>query len=99
MSVECVVFKRWKDTLTMPCDPQSAPDIVFLRNTGIALLALTVAVGAISIVGALKTSKPLMLAQSAEGAVPAADLLLQQIERNISRREELQAQYVNPKSI
>jgi hypothetical protein len=94
--------------VSMPYDPQSVPDVVYLRNTGFALLALTVAVGAISVVGVLKTSQPLIIAQSAESAVPAAlaesvmpadDLLLQQIERNIFQREMLEAHYVNPKSI
>ena len=86
-------------TMSTPCDPQSAPDMVFFRNTGIALLALTVAAGAISVVGVLKTSEPLTMAQSAESAAPATDLMLQQMERNISLREMLQAHYVNPKSI
>ncbi len=62
-------------------------------------MALTLAAGAISVVGALKTSEPLILAQSAASAAPEAGSLLQQIERNISRREMLQARYVNPKSI
>ena len=48
----------------MAHDAQSTPDIAFLRNIGITLLALTVAVGAISVVGCLKTSEPWMLAQS-----------------------------------
>ena len=85
--------------MTTPYDTQSAPDVVYLRNTGIALLALTLAAGAISVVGALKTGESLILAQSAASAAPAADSLLQQIERNISQREMLQAHYVNPKSI
>ena len=85
--------------MTTPYDTQSAPDVVYLRNTGIALLALTLAAGAISVVGALKTGESLILAQSAARAAPAADSLLQQIERNISQREMLQAHYVNPKSI
>jgi hypothetical protein len=77
MSEEGVVFLRWKHTLNMPYDPQSGPDIVFLRNTGIALLALTLAVGAISVVGSLKTRElvePVVLAQSVDGGSPAADL-------------------------
>ena len=79
--------------------PHLEPDVVFLRNTGIALLALTVMVGAISVAGVLKTSEPLIMAQSAEGAAPATDLMLQQMERNILQREMLQAEYVNPKGI
>ena len=86
-------------TASPPYDAQSAPDMVFLRNTGFALLALTVAAGAISVVGALKANKPLVLAQSAESAAPTTDLMLQQMERNISQREMLQAHYINPKSI
>ena len=80
-------------------DPQSAPDVVYLRNTGLALLALTVVAGAISVVGALKTSQPLFMAQSAASAAPEAGSLLQQIERNISQREMLHGHYVNPRSI
>ena len=85
--------------MSKPFDLQSAPDVVYLRNTGFALLALAAATGAITVVGALKTSQPLTMAQSAESAVAAADSLLQQIERNFSQREMLQAHYVNPKSI
>ena len=85
--------------MSTPYDPQSAPDVVYLRNTGFALLALTVAAGAISVAGVLKTSEPLIMAQSAERAAPAADSLLLQIERNIFQREMSQAHYVNPKSI
>jgi hypothetical protein len=62
--------------------------MVFLRNTGIALLALTVAVGAISMVGALKTSEPLVLAQSVDGDAAATGLKFKQPERNISQPEE-----------
>jgi hypothetical protein len=100
--------KRQGKTVSTPYDPQSAPDVVYLRNTGFALLALTVLAGAISVVGVLKTSQPLVMAQSAESAMPAAlaknvmpadDLLLQQIERNMFQREMLEAHYVNPKSI
>ena len=82
--------------MSTPYDPQSAPDVVFLRNTGFGLLALTVAVGAI---GVLKTGEQLIMAQSAGSAAPAADTLLQQIERNIFQREMLESHYVNPKSI
>ena len=96
-------------------DPQSAPDVVYLRNTGFALLALTLMAGAISVFGVLKTSEPLVMAQSTESPAPADDSLLQpaddsflqpaddsflqQIERNMFQREMLQAPYVNPKSI
>ncbi len=85
--------------MTTPYDPQSAPDVAFLRNTGFALLAFTLAVGAISVVGVLKTSETLIMAESAESAAPAANSLLQQIERYIFQREMLEAHYVNPKSI
>lgn len=85
--------------MSKPYDPQLAPDIGFLRNTGIALLALTVAVGAISVAGALNAGEPLVLAQTVDGGAPVTDLMLQQIEQNISRREELQAPFVNPKGI
>ena len=88
--------------MSTPYDPQSAPDVVFLRKTGFGLLALTVAVGAIGAIGAigvLKTSEQLIMVQSAESSVPAADSLLQQMERNFFQWEMLQAHYVNPKSI
>ena len=86
-------------TTNPPLDAQSVPDIAFLRNIGIALLAATFAAGAISVVGVLKTSEQVELAQSVDPDAAATALMLQQIERNISRREELQAQYVNPKGI
>jgi hypothetical protein len=85
--------------VSTPYDPQSAPDVVFLRNTGFALLVLTLAAGAISVAGVLKTSEPLIMAQSAESAAPAEETLLQQMERNIFQWEMLQSHYVNPKSI
>ena len=53
--------------MAMPDGPQLVPDIVFLRNAGIALLALTVALGAISVVGSLEATAPLKLAQSVDG--------------------------------
>ena len=61
---------------TMSHDPQSAPDIVFLRNIGIALVALTVAAGTISVVEGLKTSEPVLLAQSMDvNAVTVSSIL------------------------
>ena len=103
MPFDCVLYKelykRQENTVSTPLDPQSEPDVVFLRNIGFALLVLTVATGAISVVGVLKTSEPLILAQSAKSAVPAAGSLLLQIERNIFQREMFEAHYVNPKSI
>lgn len=83
----------------MPTQTDSAPDVVYLRNTGFVLLAVTLMAGAISVVGTLKTSKPLEMAQSAESASPADDLLLQQMEQSISEREMLQAHYVKTRSI
>jgi hypothetical protein len=35
-------------------NPQPAPDIAFLRNTGIALLTLALVAGSISLTGSLK---------------------------------------------
>ena len=58
----------------MSYDPQSAPDIVFLRKTGIALVVLTLAVGAISVVGTLKTNEPVVLAHSVDVGSSAAGL-------------------------
>ena len=60
----------------MSHDAQSAPDIVFLRNIGIALIALTVATGTICVVGSLKYSEPLALAQSVDDNAAATDLML-----------------------
>ena len=75
-----------------PYDAQSAPDIAFFRNTGIALLALTVAVGAVSVIVALKTSEPPVVAQSVDGDAPATDLMLQQTEGNIPQAGTFQPQ-------
>ena len=85
--------------MSTPYDPQSAPHVVYLRNTGFALLALTVAASAISVAGALKISSPLVLAQSVDGNIPPTDFMLQQMERNIFQREMLEVHYVNPKGI
>ena len=68
------MFPRWKNTLDTSFDPQSGSDLVFLRNTGITLVALTLAVGAISVVGSLKTSNPVVLAQSVDVSSSAAGL-------------------------
>ena len=73
---------------TMSHDAQSAPDIVFLRNIGIVLMALTVATGAICVVGGLKYSEPLVLAQSVNDNAAATDLMLIKPIQNISQPEE-----------
>ena len=54
-------------------DPQSAPDVTFLRNIAITLLALTVVVGAIGVTGSLVTSDPFVLDQSLDGNTTARD--------------------------
>ena len=58
---------------TMSPDAQSAPDIAFLRNVAITLLALTVVVGAIGVTGSLVTSDPFVLDQSLDGNTTAGD--------------------------
>ena len=58
----------------MSHEVQSKPDIAFLRNMGLALFALTIAVGAISIFGSLKTSERLNL--SVEGNIVATNVKL-----------------------
>ena len=40
--------------MSLSGNPQPAPDIAFLRNTGIALLALALVAGSISLTGSLK---------------------------------------------
>jgi len=72
----------------MSHDAQSVPDIAFLRNIGMALLALTVATGTICVVGILKYSEPLVLAQSVDGNAAATDLMLFKPIQNISQPEE-----------
>ena len=67
MVAKRVMSKRWKNTMGMPDDQQLLPDIAFFRNAGIALLALTVALGTISVVGSLKATAPFMLVQSVDG--------------------------------
>ena len=73
-----------KSNMTMPQDPQSAPDVDFLRNTGIALFALTVAAGAIAVVGSLKTVEPTVLAQSVGAFAQSNDSALAPVEVNVS---------------
>jgi hypothetical protein len=58
----------------MSYDPQLEPDIVFLRNIGIALVALTLSIGAISVIGTLKTSNAVVLAESVDVGSSAAGL-------------------------
>ncbi len=40
--------------MSLSDNPQPAPDIAFLRNTGIALLTLALVAGSISLTGSLK---------------------------------------------
>lgn len=58
----------------MTHNAQSAPDIAFLRNIGMTLLALTFAVGAISVVGCMNADEPLMVAQSPDGNKTASNV-------------------------
>ncbi len=58
---------------TMTQDSQSTPDIAFFQIIGMTLLALTFAVGAITIVGSMKVSEPSMLAQSLVGHTTPSD--------------------------
>ena len=71
--------------MSMPPDPQFAPDVRFLRNTGVALIMLTAAAGAIMVVGLLKTFEPLVWAQSVGAHGQSDDLALTPIEGNISQ--------------
>ena len=70
--------------MNMPQDPQSAPDVGFLRNTGIALFALTLAVGAIAVVGSLKTVRPSVSTQSIGAAAQSNDFALAPVELIVS---------------
>jgi hypothetical protein len=54
-------------------------------------VALTMAGGVISVVWVLKTSEPLIMAQSPVRAVPTAHSIMQQMEQNIFQWEMLQA--------
>ena len=47
----------------------------------------------------IKTSEPLIMAQTAGSTGPAEETLLQQMERNIFQWEMLQTHYVNSTSI
>ena len=71
--------------MNMPQDPQFAPDVGFLRNTGIALIVLTFAPGAIMVVGSLKPFESLVLAQSVDAHAQPDDLALAPVEGNISQ--------------
>lgn len=73
---------------TMSHDAQSAPDIVFLRNIGIALVALAVATGAICVVGGLKSGEPWVPPQFVDDNAAATGLVLRQSVQNISQPEE-----------
>jgi len=72
----------------MSHDPQSVPDIAFLRNIGMVLLALTVAVGAICVVGGLKSSELWVPPQFVDDNAAAADLMLIKPIQNISQPKE-----------
>jgi hypothetical protein len=85
--------------VSTPYDPQSAPDVVYLRNTGFALLALTGAAGALSVAGALKISSPLVLAQSVDGDAPGNRFHVPADGTEHFQREMLEVHYVNPTGI
>lgn len=72
----------------MSYNPQTAPDIAFLRDIGIALLALTIAVGGITVAGCLVTSEPMRLAQSVYSNSAATGWTLMQPLRDISKTAE-----------
>jgi hypothetical protein len=72
----------------MSHDAQSVPDIALLRNIGMALLALTIAVGAICVVGGLKSREPWVPPQFVDDNAAATGLMLKQSVRNISQPEE-----------
>jgi len=78
--------------------PDPAPDIVFFRNTGIALVTLALLAGSISLAGSLKADQPPMPIRPAGDLAQSAESVLRQTERDVSRREVFQAEYINPES-
>lgn len=78
-------------------NPQPAPDIAFLRNTGIALVTFTLLAGSISLVGALKADQPPVPIKLAGDLAQSSESTLSQTVGDISRREVFQAEYIKPK--
>jgi len=55
--------------MSLSDNPQPAPDVAFLRNTGIALLTLALAAGSISLTGSLKALElPVQITQMGDFA-------------------------------
>jgi len=55
--------------MSLSDNPQPAPDVAFLRNTGIALLTLALAAGSISLTGSLKALElPVQITQVSDFA-------------------------------
>ena len=69
----------------MPIAPIGEPDVVFLRNIGLALLAATIAVGSIGVAGSLNSKEPQVMAGAIVGETLAVDLNRGHM---VSQREE-----------
>ena len=85
--------------MTISAIPQPAPDITFLRNTGIALVTLALLAGSISLVGSLKVNGAQVPIKLASNLAQSTELTLKQAEPSISRREVFQGHYIDPNGV
>lgn len=85
--------------MTLSVELQPAPDIAFLRNTGIALVTLALLAGSISLIGSInadETQAPITLAGN---PTQSTEFALKQAESSISRGEVLQGHNINPNGV
>ena len=85
--------------MTLSVELQPAPDIAFLRNTGIALVTLALLAGSISLVGSINAGETQVPIKLASNPTQSTEFTLKQAEPSISRREAIPGRYINPNGV
>ncbi len=85
--------------MTLSVKLQPAPDIAFLRNTGIALVTLALLAGSISLIGSINAGETQVPITLASNPTQSTEFTLKQAEPGISRREAFQGHYIDPNGV
>lgn len=85
--------------MTLSVELPPAPDIAFLRNTGIALVTLALLAGSISLIGSINAGETQVPIELASNPTQSTEFTLKQAEPSISRRELFQGHYINPNGV
>ena len=85
--------------MTLSVELQPAPDIAFLRNTGIALVTLALLAGSISLVGSINAGETQVPIKLASNPTQSTEFTLKQAEPSISPRGVFQGHYINPNGV